>query len=244
MLEFVFLLSIAHCIQSCYHKLMENEELTNRQKIENLLVDIYKNHKNHQRIERKTEKDVLHKFEGTIGKQVTFNGEFYDKGDAENSSVKIGLRYKNQPLAQIETEHGFINPGSMPFWTEQWGFVLRPDSPKGIADTTNIKVISPKWKEECSVCDVTYNTDQQCRLAVLHAPDETADAVVAKIWNRVVRSKDLVEVTEKLKRLNLPSNVTIKNVDLLAENLVNQIYEQDNKSRENMNAKNDGEMQW
>ena len=38
--------------------------------------------------------------------------------------------------------------------------------------------------------------------------------------------------------------VTIKNVDLLAENLVNQIYEQDNKSRENMNAKNDGEMQW
>lgn len=104
-------------------------------------------------------------------------------------------------------EHGFIALSAVYFLT----------------DETNIKVISPKWQENYGVCDVTYNKDKKKQLSVLHSPDETADAVMAKILDVIARSKDHRVIAQKLSELNLPSKITIKNADALADNLVDQI---------------------
>jgi|GEM_PF-4161950 len=204
---------------------MKNLEMTDRRELENLLAEIYRNCQNHQVNPRKEFQDVIHQFNGKIGDQINFDGNFYDKGDEENSYVKIKLYNQQQNLATIETEHGFINPGSMPFWTDVWAFeLLGSNQPKPIADTTEIKVITPRWNVENGVSEAVYDENKKKRLAVYHAPDEIAKNVVMKLCNSVSYSKDHSVIKEKLKHLNLPSNIKIKNLDAIVDSVTSQIH--------------------
>ncbi len=186
--------------------------MLNRQKIEDLLREISfyacrQNLWSPRKHNRLIDNDLL-PFNGELGDKVTFMGGFYQKkGREEDSRVEIDLRCENKQLARIEMEHGFIASSAL----------------FSVTDETNIKVISPKWKENYGVCDTTYNQDQKKQLSVLHSPDETADAVIAKILDVIARSKDHQVIAQKLSKLNLPSKITIKDVNALADKIVDQI---------------------
>ena len=203
---------------------MEQEEaMLNRQKMENLLREIsYYAHRQNlwdlpncpyrqnpwdlPNQDRSTNDGLP--FTGKLGDKVAFSGGFYrNKGHEEDSRAAIDLRCQDQQLARIEMEHGFIASSAVYFLT----------------DETNIKVISPKWKADYGVCDTTYDQDQKKQLSVLHSPNETAAGVMAKIFDVIARSKDHKVIAEKLRQLNLPSKITIKNANALADSIVDQI---------------------
>ena len=194
----------------CYNTNMgQKKVMTNRQRMEDLLREIsFK--AGRQNLWESFNHDGFtgQPFDGELGDKVHFSGGFWHNKDREEDSyAKINLRCKDKQLARIEMEHGYIAPSAV----------------YSLTDETNIKVISPRWKETYGVCDTTYNKDQKRQLSVLHSPDETADAVIAKIFDVIARSKDHLVIAQKLSKLNLPSKITIKNVDTLADNLVDQI---------------------
>lgn len=199
---------------------------TNRQKMEDLLVEIYRESNFREMIVRDRDHETLYLFDGKLGDQVTFNGGFFDGDNADRSRVEINLEYQGNALARIATEHGFINPRLMALWS---GFVPFPslhgiEETQPIADTTDINVISPRWAEVNGVCDTTYTKDLKKQLTVFHSPFETVDAVIAQICAVVAHSKDHAVIAKKLSKLNLPSNIKIKNVDALADKIVDQIH--------------------
>lgn len=183
--------------------------MMNRQKMEDLLRDISFNSSRQNLWGRlKHDDSKMYPFEGELGDKVFFTGNFFhDKEHEENSCATIDLCYQNKQLARIEMEHGYIAPAAV----------------YSFSDETNIKVISPKWQATYGVCDTTYNKDKKRQLSVLHAPDETVDAVMAKIFDTIARSKDHLFIAQKLSKLNLLSHMIIKDVDVLADRIVDQI---------------------
>lgn len=183
--------------------------MDNRQKMEDLLREISFNAVRQNLWGCLNHDDFnMYPFEGDLGDKVTFMGGFYhNQTREEDSCAKIDLRYQGQHLARIEMKHGYLAPAALCFLT----------------DETNIKVISPQWQANYGVCDTTYNQDHKRQLSVLHAPDETVDAVMAKIFDTIARSKDHLFIAKKLSKLNLLGHMIIKDVDALADSIVDQI---------------------
>ena len=189
---------------------MEQRKKTNREKIETLLRVINWNRRHYRKIEMPG-KDIAYRTDGTIGSYVKFNEIIRDAHTA------IDLSQKNQALAKIELDHQLIDKDKIE------AFGILPD-----LHPTNIEVISPNWNADNGVRDVTFNTEKTKQFSVSHASNETADAVVDQICDVVIRSMGHEEIAYKLSQfVILPGNVTIKNVGQLAENIVNQIYDQD-----------------
>lgn len=169
---------------------MEQEEaMLNRQKVENLLKEIsYYSCRQNLWGFRNGDNNDLYPFNGELGDKVTFTGGFhYNKDREKDSRAAIDLRCQDKQLARIEMEHGYIAPAAT----------------YSLTDETNIKVISPQWKKTSGVCDTTYDKDQKRQLSVLHSPDETATAVIAKIIDVIARSKSQMVNAEKLSKLNI-----------------------------------------
>lgn len=208
---------------------VNNLTIKDRVDLERLLEQTYRRNFYHEK--HLADKMLVHQFNGEIGDLIKFDGKFFDpaQGNPEKSWVEIDYRNQNQKLARITTEHGFITPGSMPFWTDREGLVWIRDwwmsnNIKPIADTTKIKVFSPRYNEKDGISETFYNEDKLRQLVVYHAPEENAKNLLKNFFQALDYSEDHVEVKNKLKDLELSSNIKIKNFDVLADIVTNQIY--------------------
>lgn len=204
--------------------------------VELLLEKTYRHNLYHNKFLEKNM--TVHQFRGQIGDQFFFNGKFFipANGNVKKSWAEINYHNQNQNLTKIITEHGFIAPGSMPFWTDKQGLIWDEDwlnnNIKAIDDATTIKVFSPRYNEKDGVSETYYNEKKLRKLSVYHAPYENAKDVLANIFKTLDYSKDHNEVKNKLTQLNLPSNIKIKNIDALADIITDKIYHDQQSDRE------------
>ncbi len=196
-----------------------------RRKMENVLTQVYKaGCKNHKSV---FENNLwTHKFYGNLGDQVSFDGKFFDpeRGEEWTAWVEINLRKQGVNLAKITTEHGFIAPGSMPFWTDVWGGYVCDQSVKPINDMTKINLYSSRYQEKDGVCETFYDENKKNQLSVYCAGNEKPTTLVNHLYQLIAKSKDHEIVKQKLSQLNLPHNFKLKNLDSLADDITEQIY--------------------
>ena len=208
----------------------QGKELTNQEKVNQILVDIEKNLQYKETEHSRT----MDKFSGKIGDAVTFAGKIQGNRNFSvfcDPDAEICLSdHNNQKIAEIRMKYaGFI--------CHFCGFRVNSDR------SNQIQIISPAWNKKNGVKTV-INKTWHGGLSVFHAKDETADALIDNLYNVVELSQAKMEITQKLSKLNLPSNIKIKNMDVIAENLLQQIHEQnqDNGRTVNTNADNGREM--
>lgn len=198
--------------------------VTSRQRVENLLVDLYSFAEKPQKNYQPDTDTYVYDFNGKLGSLVDYQGHFWEQGSLQNSGVSIDIQYRDEKLACVQTEHGFIQPGSMPFWTDTYAFDCTPSHlVKPIADVTEIKIISPKWTEKDGVCDLIYSKFAVGKLSVAHATDETAGEVMNQLFDIVERSKNHAALVCKLRKLTLPQGVKLKNLNAIANYMVDNL---------------------
>ena len=202
---------------------LENLTLNDRIQMEKILEEIfYIGCKNHTKvIENNT---CVQKLYGVIGNHVSFNGTFFtpNKNEQQKGRLEINLFNKAQNLARITTENGFVSTDSIPAWADIWEGNFSNTTP--IPDTTKINVFSPRFNTKTGISETFYTADQKHHLTVYCAENEIPNRVVKNLFQTISYSKDYVEVKEKLSKLNLPSNIKVKNLDALVDSVINQIY--------------------
>ena len=202
-----------------------------RQKAEAILAEIYRASTCYE--VRYQDAWELRLFDGAIGKQMTFNGTYYFGGSRDDNYAEIDLQFRGNKLATIKTEDGFMNP-DFPGWLNVWGYQgnrgLKKIQP--VLDSTAITVISPTWRESDGIMVRSQiNTDRQPikRVNIYSAPrkyEPATELLLDRIADAMSRSKDQVVVARKLRTLNLPSKLTLKDMDVLADCVVDKIHQE------------------
>ena len=200
--------------------------MTNREKVKKILFEIGGDKmKIYPSQNRQNAKCQRHRFEGLIGTDVVYSGEQRESLQSQPyfDNLILDMKYQGEKLGKIITENKF------PHYLDAWEMVRSSIYP--FDNSTEIKVFSPAWEKGTGL--LTTVQERRNQLSVYHAPDETADTVVNRLLDVVTKSKDKALMTKKLSKLNLPSNLKIKDVDAISENLVQQIHEQNNGSVKN-----------
>ena len=176
---------------------------------------------------RQNAKYQQHLFKGLIGTDVVYYGALRESLPSQPyfDDLILDLKYQGEKFGRIITKNKF------PHYFDAWRMIRSSVYP--FDNSTEIKVVSPAWKKGTGL--LTTVKEPRTQLSVYHAPDETADAVVNRLVDIVSKSKDKALLTKKLSELNLPSHIKIKDMDAVAEKLVQQIYQQ------NTNADSDRE---
>lgn len=167
-----------------------------------------------------------YRFAGQIGPDVTFTKACrkYDtqkysgviSGALDVDFTWVNLACKGKNLGQITVTHGTTR-----------------EKLKTVSDVTGIAVVSPFWEEGKGVemtenrSEKVFNKEKIITLGIRRGEDESMSEVIERISTAITKSQDKAAVAKKLRKLNLPSKVTIKNKDALAENIVNQIHSTD-----------------
>lgn len=137
----------------------------------------------------------LHQLTGQVTPDVTFTGEFRENHDqATNDGVCVNLNYKGRELGQLYT-------------------------PDASATDAQVWVTAPDCSARESVLTITQDAEQ--KVAVLHQPDQDADALVNKIHRVVALSQAKNEIAQKLKTLNLPP---LKLLDAM-DDVIDKVYQ-------------------
>ena len=200
-----------------------------RQKAEAILTEIYRASTCYE--VRYQGAGELRLFDGVIGKQMTFHGTYYHGGFRDKSHAEIDLQFRGKPLGTIKTADGFMNP-DFPGWLNVWGYHgnrgLKKIQP--VLDSTAITVISPAWRESDGIMVRSQiNTDRQPvkRVDIFSAPrkyEAATEMLLDRIADAMSRSKDHAVITRKLRTLNLPSKLGVKDVSALADCIVDKIH--------------------
>ncbi|MCM1404677.1 MAG: hypothetical protein NC133_04250 [Prevotella sp.] len=114
-------------------------------------------------------------------------------------------------------------------------FAIKQENKSRQIDET-IVVVSPNWDRSRptavtrSKTVATKNRKPKTTIVdIYHDQSETADAVLNQMWGALFRSYDKAMLAKKLSKLNLPSQVTVKDRDALASTIVNRIHDVDDR---------------
>ena len=207
----------------------ETRALSIRQKAEAILAEIYRASTCYA--VRYQARGDLHLFKGTIGEQMNFSGSYYHGGHQDVSHAEIDLRFRGKKLGTIKTEDGFMNP-DLPGWLNVWGYNGNRKSKKiqPVLDSTAITVIAPDWRESDGIMLSSQINTDRClakRVNIFSAPrkyEPAAEMILDRIIDAMSRSKDQIVVARKLRRLNLPSNLKVKDFNDLVDCVVDKIH--------------------
>ncbi len=214
-----------------------------REKVAAILRAVEKNKKYKYITEGSLSKEfkMVH-FDGRIGLDVTFTKEYHEYCFGTNATI-IDLMYKGEELGRIVIQQEISR--HTPRSNSMWNINANANAPwyQTIFDATEISVLSPSWEVDQGTITKTKQTamkinkiyrdagydakKQVTTLSVCHTDQETADEVLNRMSNAIAKSQDKAVIAKKLRKLNLPSKVTIKDKDVLADNIVNQIHNAD-----------------
>ncbi len=167
-----------------------------------------------------------YEFAGQIGPDVTFTKACrkYDSqkysgviaGVLDVDVTRVNLACNGKDLGQITVQHKTTR-----------------ENLKTVSDVTGISVVSPFWEEGKGKKIIENHTEQVAHkqkhiaLGICRGDHETFSEVIDRISDTIAKSQDKAVIAKKLRKLNLPSKVTVKNQDALVENIVNQIHSAD-----------------
>ena len=187
-------------------------------------MEIEKNSK----YERDNDFKKRHDFYGKIGDDFRFYGDIFD-GNAYPSNIHL-MDVRDANNKKRIAEISLSNNKKHAFDESEYG----KREVKPIDEDVEIQIRSAASEREFLFEMVTDDLAENLR--VIYAHGETPEMVIDGIRAAIAQSKDKAVIAKKLSKLNLPSHIKIKDMDTVAENLLQQIYQQ------NTNADNDREM--
>lgn len=201
----------------------QKEPMTNRQKVAEILMEIEKNSK----YERDNGFTKRHEIYGKIGDDLRFYGDIFD-GNAYPSNIHL-MDVRDANNKKWIAEIALSNHKKHAFDESEYG----KREVKPIDEDVEIQIRSAASEHEF-LGIVTDDLEE--KLKVIYAHGETPEMVIDGIQTAIAHSKDKAVIAKKLSKLNLPSHIKIKDLDAVAESLLQQIHAQ------NTNADNGREM--
>ncbi|MCM1404679.1 MAG: hypothetical protein NC133_04260 [Prevotella sp.] len=204
---------------------MENETLSKVAKVAAILHAINKNQKlkNPHAAASKFFKYQTYEIDGQIGADVTFFKDY----------SKYVIPAAENPALNIVNESTRVDVACQ---AQNLGHIAVKREINGNQINENIAVIAPSCKNRHVVVTkeqtvaTEKNKAKNVALEVYHDVNETADAVLDRINAAITKSYDKAVVAKKLRKLNLPSQVTIKDHDALVSDIVDQIHQADDRT--------------
>ena len=167
--------------------------------MEDVLAEI---NKNAQFVHTPDEKLDQYRFAGEIHNNIKFQGIWFREHEGDvvvNEDAQVTLEHfdehnKRTVLGLLAMEKGFVE--------RKTGNKIK------VNDTTEFMLVSPYWranggKKTTTYASVDLENQPVGTVRVFHAPAETSEAVVDRLYNAVVKNQiNLVEL-KKLSKLNL-----------------------------------------
>lgn len=180
------------------------QKKTNRQKVEDILmvIDSIAEYKP-ENIEHETN-HYVQKISGQIGDDITFNGKKYVRYLQENRfdpdfnpHSELELQSKAKKLSKISTQYkfGFGKKWRYPKINGYGNYCEETLAP--LKNITEITVTSPAWNEENGVTTVTGKGRKKLR--VFHGRNETADSLIAEVYDDVVGKQNKMAEVKNLR---------------------------------------------
>lgn len=192
---------------------MEKEKrLSNRQKIEDVLLAIDGHHKPKCTSLETYPNYSVQEISGHID-NVEFNGKWYKRHMQEDrldpnfvNHAEIDLQANGKKLCKISTKYnfgkGFLFPKARIGLMEpklDGKNVYLEDRLAPLKKMTEITVTSPKWNQENGVTSVKGIGRK--KLKICHAVNETVDAVIDQVYDDVIRSQDKIKEVDELRSI-------------------------------------------
>lgn len=187
-------------------KAMTAIKTTNRHKVEDILLMIDGNVRS-EAVKERHKNYYVHEVSGQINEKVTFTGERYSRYTQENHfdpdfkpHAELELQANGKKLSSISMQYKF---GSGKKWhypkiNGAWKFCEETLVP--LKNITKITVTSPAWNEQNGVATVTGIGRK--KLSILHGQNETAQAVIEKVYNEVIGNQNKMEKLKRLREIN------------------------------------------